>query len=42
MRRMKKKIKKVIRKKNKKRSWNGVFDKMNYSSGPGDNIYVYG
>lgn len=28
--------------KSKKRSWSGIFDNMNYSSGPGDNVYVYG
>lgn len=28
--------------KDKKSSWNGVFESVIYSSGPGDNIYVYG
>jgi len=26
----------------KKSGWSDVFDKLTYSSGPGDNIYVYG
>lgn len=29
-------------KKNMKRGWSDVFDKLTYSDGPGDNIYVYG
>ncbi|MBC8481510.1 MAG: hypothetical protein H8D47_02450 [Planctomycetes bacterium] len=28
--------------KSKKRGWSGVFDNATYSSGPGDNIYVFG
>jgi len=28
--------------KKKKRGWNGVFESVTYSSGPGDNIYVFG
>ena len=28
--------------KSKKRGWNGVFESVTYSSGPGDNIYVFG
>jgi hypothetical protein len=28
--------------KNKKDKWNGIFDNVTYSSGPGDNIYVFG
>ncbi len=28
--------------KEKKRGWNGVFESVTYSSGPGDNIYVFG
>ncbi len=28
--------------KNKKDGWNGIFDNVTYSSGPGDNIYVFG
>ena len=28
--------------KNKKDRWNGIFDNVTYSSGPGDNIYVFG
>lgn len=26
----------------RKRGWSDVFDNLTYSSGPGDNIYVYG
>ena len=26
----------------KKKGWSDVFDKLTYSSGPGDNIYVFG
>ena len=26
----------------KKRGWRHIIDKGNYSSGPGDNIYVFG
>ena len=29
-------------KKKKKRGWSDVFDNVTYSSGPGDNIYVFG
>lgn len=25
-----------------RRGWSDVFDKLTYSSGPGDNIYVFG
>ena len=28
--------------KEKKRGWNGVFESVIYSSGPEDNIYVFG
>ena len=28
--------------KEKKRGWNGIFESVTYSSGPGDNIYVFG
>ena len=28
--------------KKQKRGWSGVFENVHYSSGPGDNIYVYG
>ncbi len=28
--------------KSKKRGWNGIFESVTYSSGPGDNIYVFG
>ena len=28
--------------KSKKRDWNGIFESVTYSSGPGDNIYVFG
>jgi len=28
--------------KDKKRGWSGVFENVTYSSGPGDNIYVFG
>lgn len=28
--------------KSKKKSWKGVFERVRYSSGPGDNIFVYG
>jgi len=34
----KKKCKRI----NQKRGWRDVFDLCSYSSGPGDNIYVYG
>ena len=27
---------------NKKKGWSDVFDKLTYSSGPGENIYVFG
>jgi hypothetical protein len=27
---------------NTKRGWRDVFDNITYSSGPGDNIYVFG
>jgi hypothetical protein len=27
--------------KNKKNGWSEVFEKVTYSSGPGDNIYVF-
>jgi len=26
----------------RKRGWSDVFDNLTYSSGPGDNIYVFG
>jgi len=26
----------------RKRGWSDIFDNLTYSSGPGDNIYVYG
>jgi len=26
----------------KKKGWSDVFDKLTYSSGPGENIYVFG
>jgi len=26
----------------KKYSWRGVFENVTYSSGPGDNIYIFG
>lgn len=26
----------------RKRGWSDVFDEIDYSSGPGDNVYVYG
>lgn len=26
----------------RKRGWSDVFEKLTYSSGPGDNIYVFG
>jgi hypothetical protein len=26
----------------KKPGWNGIFESITYSSGPGDNIYVFG
>jgi hypothetical protein len=29
-------------KNNAKRGWSDVFDKLTYSNGPGDNIYVFG
>jgi len=28
--------------KEKKLGWNGIFESVTYSSGPGDNIYVFG
>jgi len=28
--------------KEKKHRWNGIFESVTYSSGPGDNIYVFG
>ncbi|MBU1152198.1 hypothetical protein KJ632_05240 [Patescibacteria group bacterium] len=34
--------KSVSTSKNKKRGWSHLIDKRNYSSGPGDNIFVYG
>jgi hypothetical protein len=27
---------------NKKRGWSHIIDEVRYSSGPGDNIYVFG
>jgi len=27
---------------NSRKGWSDVFDKLTYSSGPGDNIYVFG
>ena len=27
---------------NKKRGWSHIIDEVDYSSGPGDNIYVFG
>jgi len=29
-------------KNDKKRGWSHIIDNVNYSSGPGDNIYVFG
>ena len=29
-------------KNDKKRGWSHIIDTVNYSSGPGDNIYVFG
>ena len=26
----------------RKKGWSDVFDKLTYSSGPGDNVYVFG
>ena len=28
--------------KKKKSKWNGIFESVTYSSGPGDNTYIYG
>lgn len=32
----------VVVEKNTKRGWSDIFDKLNYSNGPADNIYVFG